>query len=122
MTTLLSAFFLALITERIVAAALAPVEKRWPELDLWWVVYPSWVLGGTLAWFAGINLFTDLIPGFNADLGRVLTAVVAGGGANLLHDIFDRPPTTSITATSAGPGTMSASVRTDSPPPVKDAR
>jgi hypothetical protein len=115
MTTLLSAFFLALVTERVMAALLAPIRKRWPDLDLWWALYPTWLVGGVLAYFANINLFTDLVPGFNPEFGRILTAVVAGGGANLLHDIFDRPPTTSITTTSAAPGLMTATVRTDEP-------
>jgi hypothetical protein len=122
MTTLLSAFFLALVTKTIVGGLLAPIKQRWPDLDLWWVPYPAWVLGGVLAWFSGIDLFAGLFPEFNPVLGRLLTALVAGGGAGMLHDIFDRPPTTSITATSASRGTMSATVTSEEGPLAQGPR
>jgi len=40
-------------------------------------------------WFTGLNLFAPFIP--NALIGQILTAVVAGGGANMLHDLTDAP-------------------------------
>jgi len=39
-------------------------------------------------WLTGVNLFVAYIP--NALVGKILTAVVAGGGANLLHDLTDK--------------------------------
>jgi hypothetical protein len=41
---------------------------------------------------AQINLFAVLVPGLDLTAGRVLSAIVAGGGANLLHDLFDKAP------------------------------
>lgn len=116
MNTLITASLLSLITERIVAALVAPIKQRWPDLNLWWLLYPSWVLGGLIAYFANINLLAELVPNLDPLLGRVLTAVIVGGGANLLHDLFANMPTTRITATSASAGTMTATVRTDAEP------
>lgn len=122
MNTLITAFLLALITERITAALLAPVKVRWPDLDLWWVIYPAWVIGGIIAYLASINLLAELVPTFDPQVGRILTAVIVGGGANLLHDIFDRPPTASLVASSESGGTISATVRTETPPAAPAAR
>jgi len=44
------------------------------------------VTGGLLAWLTGVNLFTGFLTSPLA--GLILTAIVAGGGSNLLHDIF----------------------------------
>lgn len=107
---LTAAFLLALITERITAALVAPVKAKWPELDLWWVIYPAWVLGGVLAYLANLNLVADLLPTLPAEVGRVLTAVIVGGGSNLIHDIFDRPATSTVTASTQG-GSLSADVK-----------
>lgn len=90
METLLTALLLVTVTERVTEAFVAPAKKKWPNADLWWLVYVSWVLGAVLVFLAGINLFATLVPTLAPLAGQVLTAVVAGGGANLLHDIFDR--------------------------------
>ncbi|MDX9810525.1 MAG: hypothetical protein RBT04_10280, partial [Sphaerochaetaceae bacterium] len=47
------------------------------------------ILSGVFVWFTGLNLFAPFIP--NALIGQILTAVVAGGGANMLHDLTDNP-------------------------------
>jgi len=107
--------FLALVTERIVAAIMAPIKVRWPNVNYWWLLYPSWLLGGLLAYAAGINLLAQLVPNLDQLFGRILTAAIVGGGANLIHDIFQRPPTTTITAKSDSAGTMTATVQTDAP-------
>jgi hypothetical protein len=112
--------FLALVTERVVAAILAPIKVKWPNVDYWFVLYPSWLLGGLLAYAAGINLLLTLVPNLDPIFGRILTAIIVGGGANLIHDIFDKPATTTLTATSEVAGTMTATVKTDAPPPVED--
>lgn len=108
--------FLALATERIVAAIVAPIKKKWPDVDYWWLIYPSWILGSLLAYLAGINLLLTLVPKLDPLYGQILTAVIVGGGANLIHDIFDKSPTTTLTATSESAGTMTATVRTYAPP------
>lgn len=82
-----TAVFLVVVVERLVAGLVAPLKRRWPQSDFWWMVYVAWVVGAVVVWLAGINLFAGVI--WNDVVGRVLSAVVAGGGANLLHDVFD---------------------------------
>jgi uncharacterized BrkB/YihY/UPF0761 family membrane protein len=81
------ALFLSLVTNRIIQALVEPVKLKWPSLDLWWLIYVGWGLGGLLAWLANINLFTGVLPQLDPLAGRVLTAVVTGGGANLIADV-----------------------------------
>jgi hypothetical protein len=86
MDVLVVALFLALVSNRVVAGLVAPVRQKWPELDMWWLIYVSWVIGGLLGWLAEVNLFAAYLP--NELAGRVLSAVVIGGGANMIYDIW----------------------------------
>ena len=88
MAALQIALFLVVVTERLTEAIVAPVKKRFPALDFWWMVYVSWVVGGALVFLAGVNLFEGVFE--NVLIGQILSAVVGGGGANLLHDLFDK--------------------------------
>jgi len=90
MEALATAGFLALVTNRVIEALVKPLKVKWPSLDLWWLIYPSWVLGGLLAWVAGVNLFGTYLPVEAELVGRVLTAVVVGGGSNLIADVFGK--------------------------------
>jgi len=90
MDTFITASFLALAANRIVEAVVAPVKLKWPTLDLWWLMYATWALGGALAYVSGLNLFAEPLPGLAPVVGQVLTALVVGGGSNLLHDVFQR--------------------------------
>jgi hypothetical protein len=102
MPALVIALFLATVTNRLIEAVVAPVKKKFPQNDFWWLIYVSWVVGGVLAWLSGVNLFTEYLPGELA--GRVLTAIVVGGGANLIADLFQGQPKVSIfTASNAKP-------------------
>jgi hypothetical protein len=83
---LVIAVFLATITNRLVEAVVAPVKQKYPSLDLWYLIYVAWVVGGLLAWLSGVNLFAEYLPSELA--GRILTAIVVGGGANLIADVF----------------------------------
>lgn len=115
MNNLVGAFFLALIVKSIVAALTAPIKQKWPNADLWWLIYPSWVIGGVIAYSASLNLLSEA-PGLSQldpQMGRLLTAVIIGGGANLLHDIFDKPSTTTLTSELKGPGFMTSTVQSD---------
>ncbi len=105
MAAIATAFFLAIAANRIVEAFVAPVRKRWPALDLWWLVYVTWIVGGVISYLAGINLFAELVPGLPPLAGQVLTALVVGGGSNLLHDLFDKP-TTQVTTAASVPTTV----------------
>lgn len=93
MDTLVIALFLSVVTNRVLEAFVAPLKVKFPNVDMWWLIYVSWVLAGGLAWAAGINLFVAYLPGQEL-VGRVLTAIVVGGGSNLLADLF--PPTPAL--------------------------
>jgi len=42
-------------------------------------------------WFSQVNLFGSYLP--DPLVGRILTAIVAGGGSNLLYRVFNRDQT-----------------------------
>ena len=83
------ASFLAVAAKSIVQAVAEPVRKKFPNLDMWWLIYVTWAVGGLLSWAAGVDVFSMIIPEFNTTVGKLLTAVVVGGGSSLIHDIFD---------------------------------
>ena len=83
------AVLLAVVNRAIVDYLTAPVRQRYPDADLWFLVYVSFVIGGVIGWVSGVNLFSE-IPTMPLVLGRVLTAASIGGGANLLHDLAKR--------------------------------
>jgi len=83
------AVLLAVVNRAIVDYLVAPVRKRYPDADLWFLVYVSFVIGGVIGWLSGVNLFAA-IPTLPLILGRILTAACIGGGANLLHDVATR--------------------------------
>ena len=81
--------FLAAMNTSIVNYLAEPVRQRWPDLDLWWLLYVALGTGFAISWFAGVNLFADVIA--NEVLARVLSGFLVGGGSSLLHNVFDRP-------------------------------
>jgi len=83
------AVLLAVVNRSIVEYLAAPIRQRFPDLDLWWLVYVAFLTGGLLGWFAGIDLFSGIAP-MPEIQGRILTAACIGGGSNLLHDIAKR--------------------------------
>lgn len=89
METLASGLFLAAVNTAVIDYLVEPVRKRYPQADLWWVLYLALVTGFAIAWFAGVNLFETHIP--NELLGRVLSGILVGGGSSLLHNVFDQP-------------------------------
>ncbi len=72
------------LANRLVAALITPIFDKY-ALDKFWIMFVSWILAGVLVWLANINLFAAYFP--SELVGKVLTAIVAGGGANLLHDL-----------------------------------
>jgi len=76
------------LANRLVAALVTPLFDKY-GWDKFWLMYPAWVLAGVFVWFTGLNLFAAFIP--NELIGKILTAIVAGGGSNLLHDLTDKP-------------------------------
>jgi len=87
MQELAVAAFLSVTAERIIAGLVTPLFERF-GWDKFILMYVSWVLVGGLVFASGLNLFAGYLP--NALLGQILTSVVGGGGANLLHDLFDK--------------------------------
>ena len=77
------------LANRLVDALITPIfdKLNW---DKFWLKYVAWVVSGVLVWLTGANLFEAYIP--NLLIGQVLTAIVAGGGANMLHDLTDKEP------------------------------
>jgi hypothetical protein len=57
-------------------------------VDKFWLMYVAWVMAGVLVFLADVNQFAQFIP--NLLIGKILTAIVAGGGGNLLHDLTDQ--------------------------------
>ena len=80
------AVLLAVVNRALVDYLAAPIKQKYPDHDLWYLVYASFVTGGAIGWLAGVNLFAA-IPTMPDILGRILTAACIGGGANLLHDV-----------------------------------
>lgn len=74
------------LANRLVEALIKPIFVRY-NLDKFWIMYIAWGVAGLLVWLAQVNLFAEFIP--NPLVGYILTAIVAGGGSNLLHDLVD---------------------------------
>lgn len=89
METLASGLFLAAVNTAVVNYLVEPVRQRFPELDLWWVLYVALATGFAISWFAGVNLFAAYVA--NELLGRILSGILVGGGSSLIHNVFDRP-------------------------------
>ena len=74
------------LANRLIEALITPLFDKY-ALDKFWLMYIAWAVSGVLVWLSGVNLFVEYIP--NVLIGQALTAIVAGGGANLLHDLVD---------------------------------
>jgi hypothetical protein len=93
-TTIMQAGFLMIVANRIVSGLIVPVfdKKQW---DKFYVMYVSWAISGLLAALGEINLFASIFPTViwgilpGRVVGIILTAIVAGGGANLIDDLVD---------------------------------
>lgn len=89
METLAIGLSLAALNTKVIDYLAEPVRRRYPALDMWWLLYVAAVTGFAISWLAGVNLFGGYID--NDVLGRVLSGVLVGGGSSLIHDVFDRP-------------------------------
>lgn len=88
------ALFLAVTVKTILDYVAQPLRRKYPDLDLWWFDYVALLCGGAVAWLVGIDLFDAFVP--VPWLSRLLTALVVGGGAKLLNDVFGDAPTLKI--------------------------
>jgi hypothetical protein len=75
------------LANRLVEMLITPVFDHY-SWDKFALMYVAWGFAGALVFLAGVNLFEAYIP--SVIVGKVLTAVVAGGGSNLLHDLVDK--------------------------------
>jgi len=88
MEALSVALFLAIANKAIVDYLVEPVKKKFPDVDYWFLVYVALVTGGFVGWISQANVFAAYIPDVLA--GRVLTSILVGGGASLIHNVFDK--------------------------------
>ena len=87
---------LIVVVNRFVAGFLTPLFDKF-HADKFWLTYISWVLGGVVVFLTGINVFAEAMPNYPL-VGMILTAVVTGGGANILHDLTDKPEAPTISS------------------------
>jgi len=85
MEPLAIAAFLSVVSNRLVEALIVPVFDKL-QLDKFWLLYIAWIVAGAIVALSGVNVFGAYIPDETA--GRVLTIIVAGGGSNLIADLF----------------------------------
>ena len=90
MDALGSGIFLAILVKALLDFLAAPLRARWPEIDLWWFDYLALVAGAAVAWLAPLNLLTGYVT--SELLARVLSALLIGGGAKLINDVFANVP------------------------------
>jgi len=88
MEALSAALFLSVANKAIVDYLIEPIRKKFPQVDMWWLVYVALVTGGLIGWLSQANVFAQYIP--DALTGRILTAILVGGGSSLIHNIFDK--------------------------------
>ena len=74
----------SIIANRLVEGLIVPIFDKF-EWDKFWLLYIAWIVAGAIVWLAQINLFVEIFP--SNLVGLILTAICAGGGANLLHDL-----------------------------------
>lgn len=79
------AVFLSVVANRLIEALVKPVFGKF-GLDTFWLLYVSWPIGGLLVGLSGVNLFAAYLP--TPIVGQILTAIVCGGGANFINDLF----------------------------------
>ena len=92
---LTNAVLLSVLGNRIVDGLITPIFDRF-KWDKFWILYVSWAVCGVVAALGEVNLLSGILPdviwGFlpGRVVGIVLTAIIGGGEANLIHDVFDR--------------------------------
>lgn len=78
--------FVVVVGERLTEALARPLFTRF-NWDTFWLLYVAWLICSGLVALTQVNLFAAYIP--DALAGLILTAIVAGGGSNFLHEIFN---------------------------------
>lgn len=81
--------FLSMITYAVVEHLFKPIRDKIPANLKPYTPYVSMLAAGLLVFFSHINLAVDIIP--NPLLGRILTAIVASCGSEMI-DFFRNIP------------------------------
>ena len=83
------ALFLALVNERVVEYFVEPLyEKFWKE-GRWTLMYVSAVTGFLLSYLAGVDLMAMAGVALPSPANLIVSAVIVGGGSNLVSEFFD---------------------------------
>lgn len=83
------AVFLATVNKAILDLIVAPIRRRWPGVDLWWVDYLALLTGLGIGWAFNVNLLEPLQTSETSRIvGVILSGLVIGGGADLINDLF----------------------------------
>ena len=77
---------LAIINKALIDMLTAPIRTRFPQFDLWFMVYVAFVTGTLLGWFAGVNALGDQIA--LVWLARLITAMCVGAGSSLIYEVI----------------------------------
>ena len=88
MEALSVALFLSVANKAFVDLLVAPIQKKFPQVEYWFLVYVALLTGGVIGWVSQANVFGSYIP--DVLTGRILTSIMVGGGSSLIHDIFDK--------------------------------
>ena len=78
---------LATLNKALVDYLVKPLKLRWPGINLWFMTYVALVTGTIIGWFSGANVLADYVA--DVTTGRILTAILIGGGSNLINDLFN---------------------------------
>ena len=84
------ALFLAVLNLKIVEYLIVPLFDKlgW---DKFWLLYVAFGTGLVICLLAGIDLMAAVKINFVSPwVGKVLTAILVGGGSNLIHDVLDK--------------------------------
>ena len=83
-----AAIFLALVNERVITYFIAPLFEKFAPAGKWMLLYIAAVTGGLLSFAAGIDLMAGAGIELAYPVNLVVSAILVGGGSNLLHDVF----------------------------------
>lgn len=89
MDTLVIAIFLATLNNRLVECLIAPAFERF-GWDRFWLLYLSAGTGLTITVLAGIRLLLPVGADVSYWADVIISGLIVGGGANLIHDIFNQ--------------------------------
>lgn len=86
MDALAVAVLLATANKALLDFIVTPIRRKYPDVDLWWFDYVALATGSVITWFSGISVFLGLLA--EPILGRILTALLVGGGTALLNAVL----------------------------------